>query len=131
MSKSRGLEERKTEDYRGEGEKTQDGEGRGKTESTNQTKKNWERKEKLRKEKLGSEPTEEEARTQTKTGDFWDRKPEERTGAKPIEKPRKQGNNGASYAEKKNNPKGSGATPGNKRKQPPRYHLRRRPPLHR
>jgi hypothetical protein len=28
-------------------------------------------------------------------GNLWDRKPEERTGAEPIEKPRKQGNNRA------------------------------------
>jgi len=31
----------------------------------------------------------------------------------------------------KKNPKDSGATPGNKRKQPPRHRLQRRPPLHR
>ena len=31
----------------------------------------------------------------------------------------------------KKNPKDSGATPGNKRKQPPRHRLRRCPPLHR
>jgi len=28
-------------------------------------------------------------------GDLWNRKPEERTRAEPIEKPRKQGNNRA------------------------------------
>ena len=52
-------------------------------------------------------------------------------GKKENREGKKNGEATISRLQKKNNPKDSGATPGNKSKQPPRHRLRRRSPLHR